>query len=289
MKIDIHRYAYGNAAADARCATGPAVLKQALQKISNSSSFHWTPALKTNHIGQQKAALNDVATLCSSLANLVQQSITQNHFFITLGGDHSCAIGTWSGATQAMQARGDTGLIWLDAHMDAHTFETSSSKNIHGMPVAHLLGYGETELTHIVSSQKKIKPENLVLIGAHSFESNEETFLKKLNVKIFYRDDIAKIGLEKTIHMAIQHITKNTVCFGVSVDLDVIDPRDAPGVGTPAPNGVRAHDFLKYFPLIAQHPKLIGADIAEFNPAKDQGQKTEKIAVEIFNQMLLRS
>jgi len=282
MKIDIHSYAFCNAAEDRRCKRGPWVVKKACLQDPSLQSLQWANTFTIKHVAQKRAALRDVAAICTDLARAVQQSILHHHFFITVGGDHSCAIGTWSGAARTIQPKGDLGLIWFDAHMDAHTFETSLSDNIHGMSVAHLLGYGEQALTQILSTHQKIKPGQLVLIGVRSFESGEAVLLKKLNVKIFYMHDVIQQGLRRVIEQAIHIVTQNTAYFGVSIDLDAIDPIDAPGVGTPASNGIRTTDFLKNFHLIAQHPKLIGAEIAEFNPAKDKNQLTEKIIVEII-------
>ncbi len=280
MKININSYSYGNAAADANCAKGPVVLKKALEK-AGFSNLNWQLDLKASRDTHQKAALNDVASLCEQLAKSTQQSILNKHFFITLGGDHSCAIGTWSGAMSAISHQGDLGLIWIDAHMDAHTVKTSLTQNIHGMPLSALLGDGEEKLTHILSDYPKIKPENLVLIGIRSFEIEEEMLLKKLGVKIFYMSDIFRMGLEKVITEAINIVTKNTVNFGVSLDIDALDPIDAPGTGTTEKNGIRAQDFLNCFHLISDNPKLIGLEIAEFNPIKDKNNMTADIIVEL--------
>ncbi|EKD92270.1 MAG: hypothetical protein ACD_29C00093G0001, partial [uncultured bacterium] len=172
MKININSYNYGNAAADTHCADGPTVLKNLLMR-AGISDLSWQADLKTTHQAYQQTALKDVAQLCAALAQATEQCVLKKEFFITLGGDHSCAIGTWSGAATAVQNQGELGLIWIDAHMDAHTVKTSFTQNIHGMPIACLLGHGEKALTRILSSQPKIKPENLVLIGVRSFEPEE--------------------------------------------------------------------------------------------------------------------
>jgi arginase len=272
--IDCFLYAYGNAAGNPHCEEGALHLKQALEK--HSSRYHWHPPLEVTLKKQKRDALDDVVALTGRLATAVQQAIMQKHFFITLGGDHSCAIGSWHGALHAIE--GDIGLIWFDAHMDAHTFETTPSNNIHGMPLAVLLGRGDPALTKL--SSKKLKPENVVLIGIRSYEEGEQSLLQQLGVKIFYMDDIKKYGLQAVFEEALQIVTKNTDNFGISIDLDGFDPQDAPGVGSRENDGVRATEFLAHFSMIAEHPKLIGMDIVEFNPRlDDKDRQTEQLAV----------
>lgn len=278
--MDVNLYAYGNAAENYLCEQGPALLKQALEKIKIRQNYCWQTPLSVNNHLQKREALNDVAALSAILSQSTEHSVQQKRFFITLGGDHTAAIGSWSGASHALT--GDLGLLWFDAHMDAHTFETTLSNNIHGMPLAVLLGYGEPALTHIASQQPKVKPENVALIGVRSYETGEAELLKKLGVKIFYMEDIQKLGLQNVMSSALRIVSQNTAGFGISIDLDGFDPEDAPGVGTAEKNGIRAVEFLQHFACITKHPKLIGADIAEFNPVLDHEQKTRELAVQLF-------
>lgn len=282
--INVNLYAYGNAAENYDCEQGPLVLKNVLEKMSVAQHCHCHAPLQVDNRHQQRAALPDVAALSTKLAQSTHDAVRNQQFFITLGGDHTAAIGSWSGAANAIE--GDLGLIWFDAHMDSHTFETTPSNNIHGMPLAVLLGHGESALTHVASNKPKLKPENVALIGIRSYEPGEAALLKKLGVNIFYMDDIKKQGMQKVIESAIAIATKNTVGFGISIDLDGFDPMDAPGVGTSEADGVRAAAFLKYFSIIAEHSKLIGADIVEFNPVLDRENKTEKLGVALFKAFL---
>jgi arginase len=198
-----------------------------------------------------------------------------------LGGDHSCAIGTWSGAASALQ--GPLGLIWVDAHLDSHTPESSPSKNIHGMPLATLLGYGDPTLTGIQNAKPKILPENVVLIGIRHYEPAEHELLSTLGVKIFYMEDITEMGLDAVMTSALAIITEKTEAFGISVDVDGIDPLDAPGVGYREPNGIPAFDLLKSLKLLIQNKAFIGAEIAEFNPERDIEHKTEKLIIDLIS------
>lgn len=208
-------------------------------------------------------------------------SRTGKHF-VTLGGDHSSAIGTWSGASTGIAKRGDLGLIWVDAHMDSHTPETTPSENIHGMPLATLLGYGDPSLTSVRTSTPKIKPEHLCLIGVRSFEAEEKKLLEHLNVRIFYMEEINERGIEIVLSEALTIATTGTAGFGISFDLDAIDPIEAPGVGTPAPNGLSSKHLFNAMKLWNNHPLLIGLEIAEFNPSLDKNHQTEEIIFDLI-------
>lgn len=228
-------------------------------------------------------AMPALAQINLDLAKQAFIAAEKNQKFITLGGDHSCAIGTWSGAAAAIHSRGDLGLIWFDAHMDSHTPATSPSNNIHGMPLACLLGHGDPALTHILNDHPKIKPENLCLIGIRSFESEEKKLLDTLQVRIFYMDEILERGLDIIIQEALEIVTRHTRGFGISFDLDVMDPLAAPGVGSPADNGLQPESLLQAIKPLENHPLLIGLEIAEYNPSLDRDENTLKFALELIN------
>lgn len=258
--------AFGISGADPLTANAPEFLQQSsqLKSLKNSGlHFQWHAIIHEDYI---------------ALAENINLLAQQNKKFCVIGGDHSCAVGTWSGASEAIrkkeQENSDLGLIWVDAHMDAHTPETSISGRAHGMPVAALLGHGEKKLTQLLSQTPKIKPENLCLVGIRSFEPEEKKLLDKLGVKIFYMADIEKHGLEQVMMSAYQLVTKNTQHFGVSIDLDGLDPEDAPGTGTPVNNGIDADELISTLKPIAADPRLIGYEIAEFSPQLDKNHKT---------------
>lgn len=229
------------------------------------------------------AAIPVVARACEKIAEYTSRLTRENKPFITIGGDHSCAIGTWSGAAHALRDEGDLGLIWIDAHMDSHTPESSDSGNIHGMPVASLLGYGDARLTEIGDALPKIKPENICLIGVRDYEPAERELLEKLGVRIFYIEEVNERGLKTIMQEAIDIATKNTARFGITIDLDGLDPADAPAVDLPIENGVRADELLATFDDIKQHKNFIGAEIAELNPRLDGEGKTERVVYKLIN------
>lgn len=203
--------------------------------------------------------------------------------FCVVGGDHSSAMGVWSAVAHAQRQQGDIGLVWIDAHMDSHIPETSLTKNIHGMPLAHLLGSGSDELIHLFTEQPALKPEHVCLIGIRSYEPAEEALLKRLGVRIIYIDEVHQRGIDTVLNEVCNHLAKTTCGFGISLDLDGIDPRDAPGVGCPEPQGITGVALIAAFRAVALQHKLLGLEIAEYNPISDHQGKTATLLVELIN------
>ncbi|PPK76744.1 arginase [Methylobacter tundripaludum] len=213
-----------------------------------------------------------LSRLNQSISRFTQHWTEQNQPFLVIGGDHSCALGTWGGVLNGLQQPDKFGLIWLDAHMDAHTFATSPSGNIHGMPLAALLGKADKKLAAMYPGSDFIKPENLILIGVRSYEHEEYDLLKQAKVEIIFAEQID--GLAQVLTKAIDKLSLSCQVIGISIDLDFIDPDDAPGVETPAQGGIKAEELLKALALINRHPKICGLEISEFNPEKDSKNKT---------------
>ncbi len=213
-----------------------------------------------------------LSRLNQSISRFSQYWTEQNQAFLVIGGDHSCALGTWGGVLNGLQQPDKFGLIWLDAHMDAHTFATSPSGNIHGMPLAALLGKADKKLAAMYPGSDFIKPENLILIGVRSYENEEYDLLKQAKVEIIFAGQID--GLAQALTKAIDKLSLSCQVIGISIDLDFIDPDDAPGVETPAQGGIKAEELLKALALINRHPKICGLEISEFNPEKDSENKT---------------
>lgn len=286
-KIPVLAYASGIAANNPDCRLGPGALKKSDLLLEMADLLDWQPAIASEHNQAGMAALPEVARLNQILAQKTQAYVRDHQSFLVLGGDHSCAIGTWSGASAALKKRGPIGLIWIDAHMDSHTPQTTESGNIHGMPLASLLGYGAKELTGIMDFQPKLLPEHVCLIGVRSFEKGEAGLLKKLNVKIFYSDEVKKRGLADIFRQARNIVTNGTVGYGISIDLDAIDPQDAPGVGKPELHGLAGKEFYQQLKLFNHDPTLLGLEIVEFNPKLDQEHKTEKLISDIIHSVFV--
>lgn len=273
-------------AQDLRCADAPLILQQLnLAEILSKSTqeIHWDNNIHpTIHPISEASRKTLVLNVCKQLATQTHQLTLKNQKFVVIGGDHSCAIGTWSGVYAGLPKPKDFGLIWIDAHMDSHTPETSPSQAIHGMPVAALLGFGDPSFCHIEGPEQKIKPQNLCLIGIRSFEPAEANLLNKLGVKIFYMQDVQKLGIKKTLQLAKEHVSNRHQPFGISIDLDAIDPKYAPGVGSPAQNGIQATELIDALDSLHYSNNFLGIEITELNSHNDRNNKTAKLAIKII-------
>jgi arginase len=275
--------ASGIAANNPGCAEGPGVLQQSKYLKDLPCQLDWQKIFTPNTTNVAGSKTLPILTpLLKQVAEQTLQWVKQKKSFLVFGGDHSCAIGTWSGAAVALQNQGPIGLIWIDAHMDSHTNQTTKTNNVHGMPLAALLGHGHSDLINILSKQPKLQPQHICLIGVRSFESEEVELLKKLNVKVFYMEEVQQRGMKAVMQDALEIVKNNTAGFGVSLDLDAIDPTEAPGVGVPEKNGLTAQDLCNGLSLLQHEPNLLGLEIVEFNPQLDQQQKTEKLVGEII-------
>lgn len=287
--VNLIGYASGLAAATATTSSGPLIMQQSpeLNKLINKNLvLNWQEIIAPDlQPGSDK--ISSIITVCNQLAIQVASLLKAKQTFAVLGGDHSCAIGTWSGAYYAIKNEGQLGLIWVDAHMDSHTPHTSRSGNIHGMPLACLMGYGLTSLTQILDKTPKIKPENLCLIGVRSFERGEAALLKELNVRIFFIEEVKERGVHEVMKEAIQIASQNTAGFGISIDIDSIDPTEAPGTGCPEPNGLSANKLCEALYEVAKTPGLIGFEIAEFDPNLDKNHQTEKLIARMIEILTL--
>lgn len=214
-----------------------------------------------------------------TLYQAVKRAVGNSFFPIVLGGDHSIAVGTWN----AFEA--PFGLLWIDAHLDSHTDKTTPSGAYHGMPVAALLGHGLKELAQLVKTQPVLLPQNLAFIGARSYEEGEIDLLKQLNVKIYFMEEIERRGLKAVLLEALAHVTKNTARFGVSLDLDVFSPEEAPGVGSPEKGGISKKEFLPLISAIGKDPRLLAFEMVEFNPKRDINHQTRELAFEILKEV----
>jgi arginase len=233
------------------------------------------------------APLPYVVEVDTRLNAAVLETLRERLFPVILGGDHSIAIGTWSGVKSFLGEGQKLGLIWIDAHMDAHTFETSLSKSIHGMPVASLLGYGPSELAKIGGPLAKIDPENIILIGVRSYESGEAELLKRLNVKIYYMDEVKERGFVAVFDEAWQKLKDSTQAVGLTIDVDAFDPEDAPGTAASEPDGLKIAEVLPA--LKGKGQGLIALELVEYNPNLDVDHKTAKLIEDLLINIMGKS
>ncbi|CAD5211733.1 unnamed protein product [Bursaphelenchus xylophilus] len=233
---------------------------------------------------RQLAALPHIRVYIKELAKCAKRVIMDKKDLCVIGGDHSVAMGTWSGVSAALAAmgRGRLGLVWIDAHLDAHTPQSSETGNVHGMPVAHLLGYGDLQLAGLFDKIPKIQPENLAMVGIRSFERPEEKLLKDLNVRIFYMDEVKERGISAVLKEAVAIARNGTAGFGMSIDLDGFDPVAAPAVGTPEPDGLDPDEFLNALHEL-DFSRLVATELAEFSPERDTpDRRTERLCIDLL-------
>ena len=265
-------------APDPGCAEGPDALRR-YQAFHDTPLQHvaWDAILRVPRDAQD-TPLHAVATFDTRLAAEVERVLRAGDFPLVVGGDHSCAIGTWSGVHRVLAERGPIGLIWIDAHMDSHTFATTPSGQLHGMPLAVLLGHGEAVLTAIDGPGAKLRPEHVCLIGVRSFEAGEAALLHRLGVRVFDMDEVRRRGLADVFDEALAIARHGTAGFGVSVDLDALDPDEEPGVTIPVPGGLTRADLAAALTHLRGDPAFVAMEIVEYNPRRDRGHATADAA-----------
>lgn len=263
--------ACGYGAQNHGCQDGPDVLQSFgfLKQLNESGIEYHLDGILHLPEDRYRDPLSSVSTFCEALAFKVGRSISRGNFPLVLGGDHSCAIGTWSGVKSIMPEHCRLGLLWIDAHMDSHTYATSPSRAIHGMPLACLLGHGDERLTCLVSAQPKLFPENVCLIGTRSFEKGEAELLQQLGVRIFFMEEIIQRGMETVWNEAMSIVQNQTSGFGISLDLDVLDPLEESGVGSPESGGVLKNILVDMLRTLKTNPNFLAMEIVEYNPYLD--------------------
>jgi len=233
--------------------------------------------------GEKLRYLPEITAACVRLAADVKAIIEGGEFPIVLGGDHSVAIGSVAGVASFYRQRGESiGLIWFDAHADMNTPETSPSGNIHGMPLAVLLGYGATELTEIEGFSPKLDPRFCAHIGARDVDPGERELIKKLGIRFFTMREIDERGISACIDEAITIASKAQAGYHVTFDVDALDPGDAPGSGTVVRGGMTYREAHLAMEKIAEAGGALSLDVVEINTALDINNKTAQLGVELI-------
>ena len=233
--------------------------------------------------GEKRAKyLVEIAETCKDLAEAVQKSLEEDHFPLVLGGDHSIAAGAVSGvASFFRKEKKEIGYIWLDAHGDMNTPESSPSGNVHGMPLASVMGYGPTELVDLMGFKPKVEPGNIVIVGARDLDAQERKMMKKSGVHVFTMRDIDERGMREVMSDAIKYAMDDTGGISVSLDMDFVDPSDAPGVGTPVRGGVTYREAHLAMEMIADSEAMVSLEVVEINPIIDEHNRTALLGVEL--------
>jgi arginase len=234
-------------------------------------------------VGDESARyLTEIARAANTLAKKVERIMGLGHFPLVVGGDHSIAIGTVSGIAAFAQSQGKrTGLLWIDAHGDINTPETSPTGNIHGMPLAALLGFGAAELTGVAGPAPKVNAGNVALVGIRSLDAGEKKRLQETGVQVHTMSDIDRHGVHRVMKKALARVTDGTDYVHVSFDLDAVDPTVAPGVGTPVKGGLDYREGHLIMEVIHDAKVMTSLEMVEVNPILDQGNASAAYAVEL--------
>ncbi|HEU5138415.1 MAG TPA: arginase [Bacillales bacterium] len=226
--------------------------------------------------------LKEVSDANQQLAQDVSEVIENGRFPLVLGGDHSIAIGTLAGVSKHYE---NLGVIWYDAHGDLNTADTSPSGNIHGMPLAASLGLGHVSLTGIGGYSPKIKPENLVIVGARSLDEGERELIREKGIRVYTMHEIDRLGMTNVIEESMNYLRERTDGVHLSLDLDGLDPNDAPGVGTPVMGGISYRESHLAMEMLAESDLITSAEFVEVNPILDDKNKTATTAVALMGSL----
>ena len=227
--------------------------------------------------------LNEILKTSKVLASRVEKVLEQNKFPLCIGGDHSMALGTIAGVSSYCKKNKLTlGVIWIDAHTDMNTDDTTPSGNIHGMPLAASMGLGNAELVNLYGFAPKLKPENCAIIAARSIDIEERKNIKKLNPSVYTMSDVDKLGIHRIISRVLKQFKEKVDHIHVSFDVDSVDPNFAPGVGTPVPGGLNYREAHSLMESIAECGCMSSLELAEVNPILDVHNSSAMFAAELI-------
>jgi arginase len=224
-----------------------------------------------------------IAEASEALAARVDGALAQGYLPLVLGGDHSVAVGTVTGVASHFRGSGEgIGLIWLDAHADMNTPESSPSGNIHGMPLACIVGMGPTPLAHLGGFRPKVAAHNVAIVGLRDVDAMEKPQVRDSGVRAFTMRDIDENGLRAVMEEAIAIASQGTAGIHVSLDMDFCDPADAPGVGTPVRGGATYREAHLAMEMICDSRRVVSMEVVEVNPVIDEKNRTADFAVELI-------
>jgi len=242
------------------------------------------PAPETRDPGPSNARyLEPIYHVCNRLRLRVRRSLELGEIPIVLGGDHSIAIGTVSGVSEFFRSRDEKiGLIWVDAHGDMNTPESSPSGNIHGMPLATVLGMGHPRLVEMGGFWPKVARENVCLIGIRDIDENERKNIKQSGIHAYTMRDVDERGMRAIMQEAIGVVSAGTAGFHVSFDLDGMDPRDVPGTGTPVKGGISWREANLLMEMVSDTGRMTSLEVTELNPILDVKNQSGEVAVDVI-------
>jgi arginase len=226
--------------------------------------------------------LAQIAATCRELAARVEDAADRGYFPLVLGGDHSVAVGTVSGMVASLRKRGETlGVIWIDAHSDMNTPATSPSGNVHGMPLASLIGQGPEELTNINGHAPQVDSKNVVLLAIRDVDATEREIVRRSGVTVYTMRDIDERGMRAVMREAILRASDGAAGIHVSLDMDSVDPSEAPGVGTPVRGGLSYREAHLAMEILSDCGSVRSMEVVEVNPILDAANRTANLGVEL--------
>jgi arginase len=282
--IELIGAAWGLGGADPGCAQAPETLIPKLAETLSGCGARVALGPILHPPASERRRQAAVGRLCGMLASAVVAAMRRARLPCVVGGDHSCAGGTWTGVARMLQ--GELGLVWIDAHMDSHTPATSHSGRLHGMPLAWLLGQSDDALYGL--SAGVVDPEHVALIGVRSYEPEEKERLDRLGVRVFHIEEVHRRGLDTVAAEALAIAKGGTSGFGVSIDLDAVTPEEAPGVGTPVDDGIAAGELTRVLRSYGARPELVAIELVEYLPRLDPDGRSARVAIELLASALCR-
>jgi arginase len=236
-----------------------------------------TPVAEAEAEGDEELRfLEQIKATCAEVAALVRRAGEEGYVPLVLGGDHSVALGTLAG----LRRDGPGGVLWVDAHGDLNTPETSLTGNVHGMVLAAALGLGGSAFEHEAWTLPAVDPARVALVGVRSLDDAERTVLRDLGAAVYTMSDLDRLGLETVMREALAHV-EGPGFVHVSLDMDVVDPSDAPGVGTPVRGGLTYREAHLAMELVAESGLVDSVEVVEVNPILDRENETARLAVEL--------
>jgi len=234
-------------------------------------------------VGEKRAKyLQEIAETCGDVAAAAEKSLMEGFLPLVLGGDHSIAAGVAAGvANYFRKEKKQIGYLWLDAHGDMNTPESSPSGNVHGMPLAAIMGYGAPELVDLLGFKPKAEPGNIVIVGARDLDAQERKIVKRSGIHVFTMRDIDERGMREVMADALKYAMDDTAGIAVSLDMDFVDPADAPGVGTPVRGGVTYREAHLAMEMISDSESMVSLEVVEINPILDEHNRTALLGVEL--------
>jgi arginase len=252
-------------------------------EVADAGNVHVHPPEAMTATNPRAHYLKEISEASEELAQMVESALAEDAIPVVLGGDHSIAIGSVAGVSSFYRKQGQKiGIVWLDAHSDVNTPDSTPSGNIHGMPLAALLGRGARDLTHIAGFAPKVLPENVVIIGARSVDPPERELLKELNIRVVTMSELDERGMAMVMKEAVEIAAYGTAGFHITMDMDFIDPFYAPGVGTPERGGATYRESHLAMEKLADSGKVLSVEITEVNPLFDTSNQTATLAVELI-------